>query len=144
MFPPTNVESEWRYGSNGYDYNEYYTSEDVSVSIVKVNVGTEYGQISYSEPIATITGKNDINKSSYNRQPSGDWTDYMRETGGQPFYETDKYYFISTILAYKNSRANGVILSKKVFPNTLYRPKPTTYITVKLGTHIQTELNGST
>lgn len=111
-FPLTNFESEYREYYDGYRCDWFYKSEDVSISIVKVNVGTVYGGIGYSAPIATITGKNDV-RQAYDREPSGDWTDEVRNTGGLPFYETNNYYLVSNILAYNKRSGQWRDLKKE-------------------------------
>lgn len=111
-FPLTNFESEYREYYDGYRCDWFYKSEDVSISIVKVNVGTVYGGIGYSAPIATIIGKNDV-RQAYDREPSGDWTDEVRNTGGLPLYETNNYYFVSDILAYNKMSGQWRDLKKE-------------------------------
>lgn len=94
--PDANTTTEWR---DGY---RFYCNEDVSVSIVPINVGTQFGSISVGSPISTLTGKNSV-ETDYRRQPSGDWTDDARIDGTNrrwDIYETDQYYLIGTSLAY--------------------------------------------
>ena len=103
---------DW-YTEAPYESGYKYLNEQVSLSVVKVNVGSLYGQVSYSEPIATITGTDTPLKFSergndYTWKRTG-WTRYARDFIGSgssfgpgcgPAWASNRYLFIGDILAY--------------------------------------------
>lgn len=111
--PKENYMYEW-YEEEPYETGERYINEQVSLSIVKVNIGTIFGNISYCEPLATITGTDTPLKFS---ERGNDWTwertswvHFARDGSydGGPrcgsAWASNRYMFIGDILAYdKNS-----------------------------------------
>lgn len=117
--PKENFMYEWY--SEGYENGDRYIHREISASIHTVNVGEFFGHISYSEPLATITGTNDALKhSDYNGMYSWDapdWTWFARiDEGRFSPWESNRYYFLGDLLAYdkQNGGWTDLVATKKM------------------------------
>lgn len=100
--PVSNFKMSWADKGNGFQA-EKYDSEDVELSLVEVNVGSSYGNITVGTPFFILKGTNYVWKD-YTRPAAEDWTEYARQMGGeQALYSIGDYYMIGNVLAIKKN-----------------------------------------
>ena len=125
--PVANFRSHWDYKENGYDHQKRYDNEDVEWSLVEINIGSSYGNITVGQPFFTLTGKNYV-WDYHTRPDASDWTESARKMGGVYFYVLGDYFMCGNILAInKNDKSSRDLVKEGISEHVIIPDKNNVY-----------------